>query len=217
MHRHFKRAFTSQNPEFLVRSPGVLLAAALCVLLAGCAGTASRPAADAGTLDSQDIAQASSSADPIGTLVTRKLTRERQQAIADPLVSEALDQLGVRYRYGGSSPHTGFDCSGLVAYSAERALGLKLPRNSSAMALMGTAIDKKHLQPGDLVFFNTLGRRYSHVGIYLGKNRFVHSPSAGGVVRIEKITLAYWSKRYNGARRLDGGLLASARGEAARQ
>src|SRR3546814_1071764 len=72
------------------------------------------------------------------------------------------------------------------------------------MALMGTAIEKKQLQPGDLVFFNTLGRRYSHVGIYLGDNRFVHSPSSGGVVRIEKMTLAYWAKRYNGARRLDG-------------
>src|SRR3546814_20243259 len=82
------------------------------------------------------------------------------------------------------------------------------------MALMGTAIDKKQLQPGDLVFFNTLGRRYSHVGIYLGDNRFVHSPSSGGVVRIEKMTLASWAKRYNGASRLEGGLLPSAPGEA---
>ncbi|MBV7481985.1 C40 family peptidase [Bordetella sp. BOR01] len=215
MHRHFTRTPYRQGPGSVGR--GLVIAAALCVLLAGCAGTGPRPGSDTGALDSEDLAQAASSADPIGTLVTRKLTRERQQAIADPLISEALDQLGVRYRYGGSSPDTGFDCSGLVAYTAERALGLKLPRNSSAMALMGTAIEKKQLQPGDLVFFNTLGRRYSHVGIYLGENRFVHSPSSGGVVRIEKMTLAYWSKRYNGARRLDGGLLASARGDTARQ
>jgi len=196
----------------LVRRHAGLSAAALCVLLAGCAGP--RPGVDNGALDSQDAAWAARSDDPIGSLVTRKLSRERQQAIANPLIDEALDQLGVRYRYGGSSPDTGFDCSGLVAYSAQQALGLKLPRNSSAMALLGTAIDKKQLQPGDLVFFNTLGRRYSHVGIYLGDNRFVHSPSSGGVVRIEKMTLAYWAKRYNGARRLEGGLLASAPGEA---
>ena len=214
MLRHLIR--TDDTPGFGPAGRGLgLLAIAACVLLAGCASQGPRPGADAGALDSQDLAWATSSDDPIGTLVTRKLSRERQQAIADPLISEALDQLGVRYRYGGSSPDTGFDCSGLVAYTAERALGLKLPRNSSAMALMGTAIDKQQLQPGDLVFFNTLGRRYSHVGIYLGENRFVHSPSAGGVVRIEKMTMAYWAKRYNGARRLDGGLLASARGNPA--
>nr|WP_242697325.1 C40 family peptidase [Bordetella petrii] len=195
----------------LTRRHAGLAVVALCVLLAGCA--APRPGADSGALDSQDAAWAARSDDPIGSLVTRKLSRERQQAIANPLIDEALDQLGVRYRYGGSSPDTGFDCSGLVVYSAQHALGLKLPRNSSAMALMGTAIDRKQLQPGDLVFFNTLGRRYSHVGIYLGDNRFVHSPSSGGVVRIEKMTLAYWAKRYNGARRLEGGLLASAPGD----
>lgn len=210
MHRHVTRTHYTQG-----RSTA-LLAIAACLLLAGCAGNSpTRPGADSGALDSQDLAWAASSNDPIGTLVTRKLSRERQQAIADPLISEALDQLGVRYRYGGSSPDTGFDCSGLVTYTAERAWGVKLPRSASAMALMGTSIDKKHLQPGDLVFFNTLGRRYSHVGIYLGENRFVHSPSSGGVVRIEKMTLAYWAKRYNGARRLDGGRLASARDDTA--
>ncbi|MBO9357713.1 hypothetical protein GG851_27290 [Bordetella petrii] len=212
MQRHPTSALDTQGTGYISRRAG-LLAVALGLLLAGCAGTGPHSGASSGALDSQDIALAARSADPIGTLVTRKLSRERQQAIADPLIDVALDQLGVRYRYGGSSPDTGFDCSGLVAYTAEQALGLKLPRNSSAMALMGTAIDKKHLQPGDLVFFNTLGRRYSHVGIYLGENRFVHSPSAGGVVRIEQMTLAYWARRYNGARRLEGGLLAAAPGD----
>ncbi|MCD0504512.1 C40 family peptidase [Bordetella petrii] len=207
MHRQFARTDSPNKPG---RGPA-LLAIGLCVLLAGCAGNSGRRGADGDALSPQDLARASASADPIGALVQRKLSRERQQAIADPLVSEALDQLGVRYRYGGSSPDTGFDCSGLVTYSAQRALGLKLPRNSSAMALMGTAIDKKQLQPGDLVFFNTLGRRYSHVGIYLGDNRFVHAPSSGGVVRIEKMTMAYWTKRYNGARRLESALVAATR------
>ncbi|GAB1578210.1 C40 family peptidase [Bordetella petrii] len=208
MHWHLTRAQPGNPRLGSIHRGAALSALAACVLLAGCAG--SGPRRDSASLESQDLAWAASSSDPIGALVTRKLSRERQQAIADPLIDEALDQLGVRYRYGGSSPEEGFDCSGLVAYSAERGLGLKLPRNSSSMALMGTAIERKQLQPGDLVFFNTLGRRYSHVGIYLGDDRFVHSPSSGGVVRIEKMTLAYWAKRYNGARRLDGGLLAAA-------
>ncbi|OZI51107.1 C40 family peptidase [Bordetella genomosp. 4] len=207
------RAHHTQSDRFTYRIPGLLIAA-LCVVLAGCAST-TRHNADAGILDEQDIELASLSSDPIGALATSTTTRrtisaERQQAIANPLIDTALDQLGIRYRFGGSSPDTGFDCSGLVAYSAEHGLGLKLPRNASAIALVGTSIDKQELRPGDLVFFNTLGRRYSHVGIYLGDDRFVHSPSAGGVVRIEKMTMKYWAKRYNGARRLDGNLVAAA-------
>lgn len=200
------RAHDTPSDRLIVRTPGLLIAT-LCVALAGCAGT-NRYGADADGLDAQDIELASLSSDPIGVLAMRSQGAHRR--FANPLIDEALDQLGVRYRYGGSSPDTGFDCSGLVAYSAERALGLKLPRNSSAMALIGTSIDKQQLQAGDLVFFNTLGRRYSHVGIYLGNDRFVHSPSSGGVVRIEKMTLAYWAKRYNGARRLDGDYVAAA-------
>ena len=84
-----------------------------------------------------------------------------------------------------------------VTYTAERSLGLKLPRNAAEIAQQGISVAKNELKAGDLVFFNTLGRRYSHVGIYLGDDRFVHSPSAGGVVRVENMTMAYWSKRYN--------------------
>lgn len=210
-HRLMTRAHHTQSDTFIYR----LLIAGLCVALAGCAGT-NRSSADADSLSAQDIELASLSSDPIGALATRKLSAERRQAINNPLIDEALDQLGVRYRYGGASPDTGFDCSGLITYTAERAWGLKLPRNTSAIALIGTSIDKRELQPGDLVFFNTLGRRYSHVGIYLGDDRFVHSPSSGGVVRIEKMTMKYWAKRYNGARRLDGDLVASASSNAPR-
>lgn len=114
----------------------------------------------------------------------------------------ALDYLGVKYRYGGSAPTSGFDCSGLVTYVAEKSLGLKLPRRSAEIARLGQNIKRNDLQKGDLVFFNTSGQRFSHVGIYLGNNKFVHAPSTGSVVRIEDMTIGYWKKRYNGARRL---------------
>jgi cell wall-associated NlpC family hydrolase len=88
-------------------------------------------------------------------------------------------------------------------------LGLKLPPRSDDIAKFGDKINKKDLQVGDLVFFNTLGTRYSHVGIYLGQNKFVHSPTRGSVVRVEDMTLRYWTARYTGARRLDPTLIAA--------
>ena len=118
------------------------------------------------------------------------------------LASQALDYLGVRYRMGGSSPDTGFDCSGLVAYVTRQVLGLNLPRRSEEMSRLGQTVEKAELQPGDLVFYNTLRRKFSHVGIYLGDGRFVHSPSSGGVVRIESMDMSYWKNRFNGARRI---------------
>jgi cell wall-associated NlpC family hydrolase len=118
------------------------------------------------------------------------------------LASQALGYLGIRYRMGGSSPDTGFDCSGLVSYVARQVLGFNLPRRSEEISRMGQNIEPSDLQPGDLVFYNTLRRQYSHVGIYLGEGRFVHSPSAGGVVRVDRMDMAYWKARFNGARRI---------------
>lgn len=118
------------------------------------------------------------------------------------MASTALKFLGVKYRYGGDSPGEGFDCSGLVAYAAEKSLGLKLPRTASAQAQQGKAIERSELRRGDLVFFNTLGRRFSHVGIYLGDDKFVHSPRSGAKIRVESMDVAYWKNRYNGARRI---------------
>ena len=112
----------------------------------------------------------------------------------------ALALVGTRYANGGGSPETGFDCSGLVAYVYARALGLELPRNTFALARSGAQVSD--LQPGDLVFYNTLRRPYSHVGIYLGESRFVHAPSSGGTVRIEDMRLGYWVQRFDGARRM---------------
>ncbi|MNK08522.1 Murein DD-endopeptidase MepH precursor [compost metagenome] len=194
-----------------------MLALTACVAgLAGCAGTNQKSIAHSSEIDPYEMEWVATSDDPIGLLVVQKFKRERQRTHSGvdsdhAMVSEALNYLGIRYRFGGNSPDTGFDCSGLVAYSAERSLGLKLPRNAAAIAQQGTSITKNELKAGDLVFFNTMGRRFSHVGIYLGDDRFVHSPSSGGVVRVENMTMAYWSKRYNGARRLDNSLMASAR------
>ena len=121
---------------------------------------------------------------------------------AEQLVDQALDYLGVRYRSGGTSPETGLDCSGLVLNVFRNAIGFNLPRTAAEMSRMGDKIGRKDLKPGDLVFFNTMRRAFSHVGIYLGDGKFVHAPSSGGKVRVEAIASGYWSKRFNGARRL---------------
>jgi len=125
------------------------------------------------------------------------------------LARTALTQLGIKYRYGGKTPDTGFDCSGLVVYAAEQSLGLKLPHHAATLARLGVAVKRKDLREGDLVFFNTRGRKFSHMGIYLGENQFVHAPRTGAVVRVERMDTAYWQKRYNGARRLDTETLAA--------
>ena len=118
------------------------------------------------------------------------------------LVLRALSLLGVNYKFGGSSPDTGMDCSGLVRHVFSEAAGLVLPRRAEEMSRNGDAIRREQLRPGDLVFFNTLRRAFSHVGIYIGNGQFVHAPSAGGNVRVESLSGSYWQKRFNGARRV---------------
>ncbi len=121
---------------------------------------------------------------------------------ATNLAIEAMSLIGIHYRRGGTSPQNGLDCSGLVRYVFREANGTELPRTSAEMSKLGEQVDKSQLQPGDLVFFNTLKRTFSHVGIYLGDNKFIHAPSSGGAVRIESMDLAYWKARFNGARRI---------------
>lgn len=121
---------------------------------------------------------------------------------AAQLVATAMNSIGVPYRRGGNSAETGFDCSGFVRATFEQAAGLLLPRRAEEQARATARIEKSDLQPGDLVFFNTLRRAYSHVGIYLGEGRFIHSPRAGARVRIEDMHGSYWAKRFNGARRV---------------
>ena len=144
-------------------------------------------------------------------LSVRAETEQESATVLDRLTSftdraaqialEALSLVGIRYRYGGNSPEQGLDCSGLVRYVFREA-GTDLPRTSDEMSRRGRPVDQQDLQPGDLVFFNTLNRAFSHVGIYLGNNQFVHAPSTGRNVRVENMDMAYWKTRFNGARRV---------------
>ncbi|MBK9019134.1 MAG: C40 family peptidase [Sulfuritalea sp.] len=128
---------------------------------------------------------------------------DRATATAQDAIDQAMDLLGIRYRRGGSSPEAGFDCSGFVSHVFREGLGLVLPRSSREMSKTGEIIPRDELKPGDLVFFNTMRKAFSHVGIYLGDNQFVHAPRSGGYVRIEDLRDGYWMKRFNGARRVN--------------
>jgi len=118
------------------------------------------------------------------------------------LVSYAQTLIGTPYKYGGNSPESGFDCSGFVGHVFSHSLGINLPRSTGEIGRSGKSVRSNELRTGDLVFFNTLHRSFSHVGIYLGDNRFIHAPSSGGNVRVENILEDYWRNRYNGARRI---------------
>jgi len=136
-------------------------------------------------------------------IINKDISSESWSDRAREVLVNALSLSGIKYKYGGNSPDAGFDCSGFVRYVFKQATSLTLPRTALAMSQLGTTVQKNELQPGDLVFFNTLKSTFSHVGIYLGNNRFIHSPSNGGVVRIESLNDDYWTKHYNGAQRLN--------------
>ena len=121
---------------------------------------------------------------------------------ASGLVINAMGFLGVPYRYGGNDMNSGVDCSGFVRAVYEQSVGKILPRRSAEQAAATETIDRSELKPGDLVFFNTMKRAFSHVGIYLGEGKFIHSPRTGGHVRVEDMRAAYWDTRFNGARRV---------------
>lgn len=126
------------------------------------------------------------------------------RANVDELLFKALSLVGTRYRPGGMSPETGFDCSGYVSYLFREVFAMRLPRTSDGIGQRGEHIARNALLPGDLVFFNTMRRPYTHVGIYLGEDRFIHAPASGGLVRTESLNERYWVKRWDGARRIIG-------------
>jgi cell wall-associated NlpC family hydrolase len=122
---------------------------------------------------------------------------------ASELVVHAIGFLGVPYQRGGNTAETGFDCSGFVKAIYEQTIGLVLPRRAEQQAAATQNIDQKDLVPGDLVFFNTMRRAFSHVGIYIGDGKFIHSPKPGSEVRVESLAAAYWNRRFDGARRVN--------------
>jgi cell wall-associated NlpC family hydrolase len=125
---------------------------------------------------------------------------------AQDLAIYALGLIGVDYRFGGTTPERGLDCSGLVRYVFQQVTGVTLPRTSQELSRLGEKVPVAELMPGDLVFFNTRQLQFSHVGIYLGEDRFIHAPHRGGEVEIVTLSKTYWQKRFDGARRLVGAL-----------
>ena len=135
---------------------------------------------------------------------TSKVAQFKQDTsvVTEDISIAAVGLVGVPYRYGGNNPKAGFDCSGLIGYVYYKAASIKLPRTIDAMSNKGKSIDNQPPAPGDLVFFNTTGDKYSHAGIYVGQGRFVHAPSTGGTVRLDQIETPYWASRFTEARRL---------------
>jgi cell wall-associated NlpC family hydrolase len=169
--------------SFLRRISGLLILAAV---LAGCSTAPQRPASAASPFERRGNAEAAP-----------------QPRMADLLLS-AFGLVGVPYRLGGNDIDNGFDCSGFTRHLYLAHLDVTLPRRSQEQAGAAGFVDvaPHELQPGDLVFFNTLNRRYSHVGIYVGEGRFIHAPRTGAQVRLEAIGARYWLQRYDGARQL---------------
>ena len=175
----------------------------LCILILACA-TAAHAAPQGTNSDDMDRLLADKGLLTRLEDVSHKVADKAQTVAgrAGDLVVNAMGFLGVPYKRGGNSAETGFDCSGFVRAIYQQTVGLVLPRRADQQAASTQVIDKKELQPGDLVFFNTMRRTFSHVGIYVGDGKFIHSPRSGSEVRVEDMRQSYWQRRFDGARRV---------------
>src|ERR1700722_20204650 len=184
--------FTLRSPSRMRRFWSLLL---LTLLVAACSSAPTRvsraPAPSSTTASNRTFSTPSG----FPNFVDHSVGREE-------ISIQAMSLVGVPYRWGGNTPEAGFDCSGLVRYVVDRAASVNLPRTTADMSVRGEAIEPDQVAPGDLIFFNTTGRPHSHVGIYVGKLRFVNAPSTGGTVRIDYLTNPYWAKRFDGIRRV---------------
>jgi cell wall-associated NlpC family hydrolase len=171
------------NPASRWRRWRPFACASMLALLAGCGGGDNVRHANAPTRHWGNVAPA----DPVA---------------ANAVLLRAISLVGTPYRWGGDTPEGGFDCSGLVNYVYRDMLDLRLPRTSRALAQwQGPRIAPERLSPADLVFFGSRGE-VSHVGIYVGEGRFVHAPSTGGTVRLDRLDGPYWRDHYSGAKRV---------------
>lgn len=180
----------------------------ITALLLGCALSQAAPTEDEVANLAVPIAEDPGMVERLGSQL--KEARDGMGERASRLVVNAMGFLGVPYRYGGLSAETGFDCSGLVRTVFEQSVGKVLPRRADQQAAATEVIDRNDLKPGDLVFFNTMKRAFSHVGIYVGEGKFIHAPRAGAMVRVEDMRAAYWQTRFNGARRVPVGASSTA-------
>jgi len=137
-----------------------------------------------------------------GLIGQLKQVRQTVTERTSDLVVTAIGFLGVPYRRGGNTAESGFDCSGFVRAMYNETVGHMLPRRAEEQAAATEKIDRSQLKPGDLVFFNTMKRAFSHVGIYVGEGKFIHSPKPGAQVRVEDMGQSYWKRRFDGARRV---------------
>ena len=160
--------------------PPLMLALAV---LAGCAGAPQTPSVSQPPVASQAAAPA-------------------VNAVHDDVLFHAFSLIGTPYRWGGSTPETGFDCSGLINYVYRETAGLSLPRTTAGLNALPHTTSTSDLRPGDLLLFSTKGQRVNHAGIYVGEGRFLHAPSTGGRVRIDDLQASYWQRSYKSARRV---------------
>lgn len=162
-----------------MRLPSLIPLGLVLMLLAACGGQAPRP-----TASSEPAVQATRAGSDRG----------------NEIVFYAMGLIDTGYRFGGKNPEAGLDCSGMVSYIFGQAAGLKVQGSAADIARNSRPVDRNSLRPGDLVFFNTLNRSFSHVGIYIGDTRFIHAPSTNGKVRIDRLSDAYYAQRFEAAR-----------------
>lgn len=124
------------------------------------------------------------------------------EGVGREILMYTLSLLDIDYKFGGNNPEAGLDCSGMVAYIYQNAAKVKLPHNAAQIANLARPISNSQLRVGDLVFFNTLGRSFSHMGIYIGDGKFVHAPRSNSVIRVDRLDNSYFAARYEGARTL---------------
>ena len=162
----------------------------LCVVLSLAACSSSAPPAAKSSVKTSSPSNATSV----------RISDIDHDSVSNELMLHSMSLIGTPYRFGGSNRNTGFDCSGMVQFVYRETLNVSLPRTARDMAAAGKVINKNQLKVGDLVFFNTNGKKFSHVGLYIGENRFIHAPSSKSSIKINYLSDKYYASRYTGAR-----------------